>query len=395
MAWYYGTYSCGHEGRVNVIGKVKDRQWKVDRHFEGFCAECWEIEKQKRFDEANAKAAAEAAEMDLPELTGTDKQVAWANTLRQTWIEQVQVQLKKDEEFLERQRERYPESERVPKAEKALNLFHETTDRLLLQETSAKFWIDNRFESPTDILKAEAKKVAEEKAAPEVPQAVEEEALEEMTIRPSEPATTLVAEIRFEDDLVTAKLPEKNEDFRLLLRELKFSWENGRWERQIGIRSGAALDRATELGVKLIEAGFPIRVYDETLQKKILATDYDPECSRWIMQNTKTGKFLVTWDRNDGDFYSPAKALPGARWKSGAGMLVPREAFREVLDFADRYQFQLSPGAKKAVDEAQAAFDAAMVADVSAPETDSLPQPGERPVLTADQVDGEIDADLS
>ncbi len=24
MAWYYGTYSCGHKGRVNIIGPVID-----------------------------------------------------------------------------------------------------------------------------------------------------------------------------------------------------------------------------------------------------------------------------------------------------------------------------------------------------------------------------------
>ena len=40
MAWYYGTYSCGHEGRVNVIGKVSKRQWKVDMHFSSLCKEC-------------------------------------------------------------------------------------------------------------------------------------------------------------------------------------------------------------------------------------------------------------------------------------------------------------------------------------------------------------------
>lgn len=35
MAWYYGTYSCGHEGRVNIIGPTKDRQRKSDWHFSG------------------------------------------------------------------------------------------------------------------------------------------------------------------------------------------------------------------------------------------------------------------------------------------------------------------------------------------------------------------------
>ena len=25
MAWYEGTFACGHEGRVNIIGPQKDR----------------------------------------------------------------------------------------------------------------------------------------------------------------------------------------------------------------------------------------------------------------------------------------------------------------------------------------------------------------------------------
>lgn len=47
MAWYYGTYSCGHEGRVNIIGPTKDRQWKADRHFGHMCPECYENGRKK------------------------------------------------------------------------------------------------------------------------------------------------------------------------------------------------------------------------------------------------------------------------------------------------------------------------------------------------------------
>ena len=30
---YSGTFSCGHEGKVNIIGKAKDREWKIERKF--------------------------------------------------------------------------------------------------------------------------------------------------------------------------------------------------------------------------------------------------------------------------------------------------------------------------------------------------------------------------
>ena len=51
MAWYYGTYSCGHEGRVNVVGKMSERQWKIDIHIEGIC----ENFKSKQKEESNKK----------------------------------------------------------------------------------------------------------------------------------------------------------------------------------------------------------------------------------------------------------------------------------------------------------------------------------------------------
>lgn len=30
MAWYYRTYACGHEGRVNVKGKTEERMQRLD-----------------------------------------------------------------------------------------------------------------------------------------------------------------------------------------------------------------------------------------------------------------------------------------------------------------------------------------------------------------------------
>ena len=52
MAWYKGTFACGHEGKVNVIGKMKDREWKVNRLFSEVCEEC----RKKEQDEANKEA---------------------------------------------------------------------------------------------------------------------------------------------------------------------------------------------------------------------------------------------------------------------------------------------------------------------------------------------------
>lgn len=381
MAKYEITFSCGHTETIQLVGKISERERKIE-YFKnhGLCSECLEAERKRQFEEQNRKAAEEAKELGLPELTGTEKQVAWANTLRKQWIEKVESEIRTwitDDES------------RDEEVRKALKRF---VEEHLIKKIDARWWIDNRNTSIYRFLEEAEKKYLETPQEVQIPKEIEEQAIEEMTIRPSEPVTNLVAEIRIQDNLVIVEYPERNEEFRLLLRGLKFTWQNGRWERKTGIKSGSPLDRATELGVKLLAKGFPVRVYDATLQAKILTSEYEPECTRWIMKNADSGKFLISWDRSD-DFYSESKKLPGARWESGVGMLVPKEAFREVMDFADRYQFRLSPGAQELLEEARAEFEVAMVADVKVPQKEQMPQPG-RPKLSADQVDGEIDESL-
>lgn len=51
------------------------------------CPECREKRLREEQSEENAKAAALAAENDLPELSGSEKQVAWAMSLRQRAID--------------------------------------------------------------------------------------------------------------------------------------------------------------------------------------------------------------------------------------------------------------------------------------------------------------------
>lgn len=80
MAWYYGTYACGHEGRVNVIGPTKDREWKVNHHFEKLCPECYEKWQQEERERKSIEAQKETETLELPELEGTEKQVSWARS---------------------------------------------------------------------------------------------------------------------------------------------------------------------------------------------------------------------------------------------------------------------------------------------------------------------------
>ena len=72
MAKYQVTFSCGHTATVQLLGKEADRQKKIAWYEEnGLCPKC----EKKRI-------MAEAKEMGFPELTGSEKQVAWAGAIR-------------------------------------------------------------------------------------------------------------------------------------------------------------------------------------------------------------------------------------------------------------------------------------------------------------------------
>lgn len=82
MAKYNITYKCGHQATVNICGPTKDRDRKAAWYAEQDCPEC-------RRAKENADAAAKAEAADRPELAGSEKQVAWANTIREKTIDSI------------------------------------------------------------------------------------------------------------------------------------------------------------------------------------------------------------------------------------------------------------------------------------------------------------------
>lgn len=134
---YYGTYACGHEGAVDIYGPSKDREWKKENAFSMLCPECREKARQQERDIANKKAAEAAAEMGLPKLTGTEKQVAWATTIRNDLINAVREALHENPD------------RKITVAESKIidiNDWGHAFDVLVTEKTTAKFWIDNREE---------------------------------------------------------------------------------------------------------------------------------------------------------------------------------------------------------------------------------------------------------
>lgn len=168
MAWYDVTYSCGHEGRVQLYGKEADRQRKIEWYEDcAVCPDCYKAEQERKRQEANEAAKKRAEEMNLPELTGSPKQIAWANTLRDERLEQekacYEANIRHNELLLKEQPERQKEFEQ---ANKELAESEKEYREYLISHTESKWWIDKRNWDGTELhdeyLEMKAKKEQEE-----------------------------------------------------------------------------------------------------------------------------------------------------------------------------------------------------------------------------------------
>ena len=362
MAKYQGTYKCGQEGVVNVGGPGKDREWKKELHFSRLCPECY-AKKLAEDREKENKAAAEASKkMELPELSGSPKQVAWANTLRLSWIKEHESLIGRVHESIEKGQKvvikDYEPEITEEKLIKAMEL-------LKRKKTEARFWIESR-NNYTAFFMNEADKL-------DIPEDVQEEInMEEarLTVQPDSPSKEGIVKI-FASEKNISTIYVKDEDFMKIVKELNYKW-NGAWERNLSELTGTAENRAAELGNKLLSSGFTVQFPSEASKNMAILGDFEPECYRWVQYSKDLSKLFVKWwEKNDSLYYS-SKKLPGAKWYRGS-MLVSPEFYKEVLDFAETWGFKLTKAAQRAIAAYQEKEKLFVKAEVSeAPETESV-----------------------
>lgn len=83
---YNVTYSCGHTATVELFGKNADRENKLKWMSEkGLCPECYKA-FLRQDDKEKAEEVLSESKLTLPTLTGTEKQIAYAEELRNYYI---------------------------------------------------------------------------------------------------------------------------------------------------------------------------------------------------------------------------------------------------------------------------------------------------------------------
>ncbi len=381
MAKYTVEHSCGHVVVHQLVGKSSERDRRIEWLETVPCLECTRKAQQEARDKENAVSAQTNTEKKRIPLIGSEKQVAWAETIRVSILDKVDnflAMLPDKEDQLEKQGYKKVRVEKV--------FF------FLQGQDSASWWIDHRSENIQTLIQSLYDNLpADAGVDKKILVAAEAEA----TIRPEPAKTDTVAEIRILEDAVEIHFPEKREDFRELVRfKLNYTWTDTCWKRRIKPINGTPAERAAEAGNALLAAGFPIRIFDEKARTAAINADFPPEKTRWIMGKTAgeyTGWLVISWKEKNDSLYKAARNLPGSRWHR-PDVVVPAEQFDQVLDFSEIHGFSISEYAMGLIETARATRDAALVATPEKPKQEDRPKDG-RPDLDPSTA-GDIDADL-
>lgn len=315
--------------------KLADSKAKWAESQGWICDDCTKAEQAAESQKAAERNAAEG----LPPLTGTDKQVQWAETLRRHKLDQLAALIAG---------ESINGVHPLTETDKANPLFQPTVDALRGQD-SAAWWIDHKGYGIDTLLVQIARTVQPQRQS--VTERMEAEVMAEATVYPESAVTDAISVITLDAGLISAVMPAKREDFRDVVKGLGYRWSGQAWQRRIGRLAGDPVDRAAELGHALLAAGFPVRILDNTIRQRAISGDFTAEHTRWITERTKGrygGWYAVLWQRPD-DLYAAAKAITGSRY-DGSHVVVPPEQFDEVQDFAAMYDFRIDDRAQAIMD---------------------------------------------
>ena len=141
MAKYDITYTCGHSGVEQLYGPGTERRKHIEwAEKNKACPDCYQAAQEKARAETAARAS--QANADMPTLTGTDKQIPWAETIRAKARDLLQ-QVVGEYESLYRtaiDAAKFTKtSEPVPTPEEVASFAAR-----ILRQSSAKYWIDHR-----------------------------------------------------------------------------------------------------------------------------------------------------------------------------------------------------------------------------------------------------------
>lgn len=310
MAWYEGTFACGHEGRVNIIGPQKDRGYKKERAFSRLCPDCWQKERDEKIKKIKRRIRGIIQkEYGFPDLTGEKNRPpgqtrsGW-NCIRRSMIDLIVSGNPKRRNSVFQRPDTWDTVYVLP------DELPDMVDTGIQEHTEAKFWIEHR--SLKEILTVFYDEMMERKKEESIPEEVKKELAQEvesLTVRPEGGTKPGVVEIKYTENYIKLYYP-KDDDFRKIVKDHRYSWD-GIWKERLMNSPRNFPDRAGEIGKALLTGGFTVRFPDMAAKEKALTT-YIPECDRWIKRFED--RLAIWWTPYNEKIYKAARSLPGASW---------------------------------------------------------------------------------
>ncbi|MBQ8708180.1 MAG: hypothetical protein IJ523_08840 [Succinivibrionaceae bacterium] len=320
------------------------------------CDECEKNAAEEEKNRQNDEAATRSAERNYPELVGTPKQIAWANTLRDHAMERMEKWLSDD-------------------ATQAFEKYHADDFRgILLRKVEASWWIDRKgqcemctsdsvaFGALQRLMQdADHERLSELAVAHRAwyhagrpDPATMDAAPERPTVVPVDQkyqasAMIVSGENRFGVPCVYATFPEKNEEFRIIVKSMGMIWGDGRWNKQMLENCMGVENYSAALGSRLLNAGFPVKFESANIAHSAVESGYTPINFRTIAWNKDDRRFLIRWPEEN-DHYAMARKLPGSKWERPY-VTVPVSAWAAVQDFAMDNDYFISSAARQAMEE--------------------------------------------
>lgn len=362
--------TCGHTFEVRTY-KANRREadsfeaWAAENIIE--CNDCAKARKEAQHAEENAKAAQIANENEYPELQGTEKQIAWANTIREkamATIEEYYNNSKRDGEMYQYQKQ--------------------AVISVTLSRVNASWWIDHRgsvedfrsimfylLEGKREIfdhINEVCKSILDGETTLAEAMAefgTKEEPKEEKSVRPEAVPENRKhngsVDIKVEEGKVVA-IYDRDDTFRAVVKEMEFFWQDA-WIRPISEATGTAENVAAELGSRLLAKGFAVRFDTQDLMDRAVNGDYIPMHHRWIL-NRPEG-FFITWGSDDGHYHQ-AISIPGAKYQR-PGVLVPERSWDAIVDFSRKYDYRIGTKAQEKLNKLSGASEEVSPAEVRKP----------------------------
>ena len=402
MAKYNVTYKCGHEDRVELFGKMSVREWRLERMGQELCPECQkrqQAEADKEFDKKN----------DLPELTGSPKQIDWARHIRRECFEAFEKLTKTFEEkirervtILAVEKHKEEQIDRVTKSQ--VDVLMDAIS-YVSEQTESKFFIDNRdnFFSMNEVIYpvrtwyrchelyekwADAYRDAHDTCAIAARQELEEaEKSAQVTIQPEQKGSNTIVTLKVQDDTVKLCSDYDSNLVDVIHKlELKMTWNRPCWEFKAELFRGTAESALIEIGNKLLEKGYTVVFPSREMADMALTGAFERyKMNAVYAHKTEKNTLVVEYDKSDNGIPVLLGFIRGSKFKRNSNMCyVPVSAYESLEELSEANNFAWSKAASERLETYKQSL---IIANPVHIDRDSAVKPTRKDVDLSDLID--------